>query len=305
METDTQTQARQSAITRGLTYFFETVAHGFDSVHAFWEGEVTSRRLATAIVVVFLGSLAAIEMNRWGLFPASIARVVPTNHFYAVNMAFTLLLLQEVMQLVLTLPRSFSRAVGKQFEILALILLRSCFKELVNIHEPLVFPQDMTPLLRILSDGMGALVVFVLLTVFIRVGKARKVHHDGAGLYAFVLTKKALSLLLLALFAVLGAYNLWLGVSGAEMFDFFTVFYTVLIFSDIFIVLVAQRHLPGFVAMFRNSGLALSTVFIRLALVAPPYYNAAMGVASALFAIMISLAYNYYMTGRLIAKRRR
>lgn len=281
----------------------EGISHGFDSIHHYWEKERTERAMATLLILVFLGSLVVIEANRWGLLPPLFAKVVPTNHFYAVNAAFTLLLLHEVMGLVLILPRSFSRSVGKQFEILSLILLRSCFKELVNIHEPLIFPQDVTPLLRILSDGVGALCVFILLAVFWRIGKVREKRRDGVRLYYFVVTKKLLASVLLMLFVGMGGYNLWLGASGQEMFDFFAVFYTVLIFSDILIVLVSQRYLPCFVAVFRNSGLALCTVFIRLALSSPPYYNAAIGVGAAMFAILLTVAYNYFVSGRLLGEK--
>ena len=70
-----------------------------------------------------------------------------------------------------------------------------------------------------------------------------------------------------------------------------------LIFSDIFVVIIAQRFLPCYVAVFRNSGLALATLLIRLALAAPPYWNAGLGVFAALFAVGMTLAYN------MVAKR--
>lgn len=288
---------------QAITAFLEYFAHVFDTVDCRWERDRTARGLATLLVIVFGLSLVAIGLNRAGLLPAPLSGIIPLNPFHAVNMAFTLLLLQEVMVLILVLPKSFSRSVVKQFEILALILLRSCFKELANIHEPLVFPDDMAALLRIGSDGAGAVVVFVLLAFLLRAGKSRSRGGNGVNLYYFVLTKKILALMLLCVFTGLGVYNLWLGMTGRAMFDFFTVFYTVLIFSDIFIVLVAQRYRPCFVEVFRNSGLALSTVFIRLALSAPAYYNAAMGVAAAAFALCIAMAYNYFDSGHLVARR--
>ena len=41
--------------------------------------------------------------------------------------------------------------------------------------------------------------------------------------------------------------------------------------------------------IFRNSGYALATMMIRIALVAPVYYNVLLGAAAMGFAILLSL----------------
>ncbi|WP_245588458.1 hypothetical protein [Desulfocurvus vexinensis] len=270
----------------------EAGAHVFDALHCFWERERTVRRVATLLVLAFMGSLAVIELNRLGLIGGHLSRILPTNLFYAVNFAFTLVLVVEVVSMIFVLPRSFSRSVGKQFEILALILMRNSFKELVNLHTVIHYPDDLETLLRILSDGVGALVVFFLLGVYARLPRGQEAVRDGAGLYAFVLTKKVLALALLAVFCGLGLYNGWRFAAGGELVDFFQVFYTVLIFSDIFVVLLSQRYLPSFHAVFRNSGLALTTLIIRLALSSPPFLNTALGITAAGFAVVLTYVCN-------------
>jgi len=270
----------------------EAGAHVFDVLHCFWERERTAQRVAVLLVLAFIGALVAIELNRLGLLGGHLARLLPTNLFYAVNFAFTLVLVVEVISMVFVLPRSFSRSVGKQFEILALILMRNSFKELVNLHSMIRYPEDMETLLRILADGVGALAVFFLLGVYARMPRGGDTVRDGAGLYAFVVTKKVLALVLLSSFCGLGLYNGWAFFRGVELVDFFHVFYTVLIFSDIFIVLLSQRYLQSFHSMFRNSGLALTTLIIRLALSSPPFINAALGVAAAGFAVVLTYVCN-------------
>lgn len=76
---------------------------------------------------------------------------------------------------------------------------------------------------------------------------------------------------MLIIFLVMGGFNGWLLLTGKELFHFFQNFYTVLIFSDILLVLIAQCFQPGFRAVFRNSGYALATLLIRLALTAPSF----------------------------------
>ena len=44
----------------------------------------------------------------------------------------------------------------------------------------------------------------------------------------------------------------------------------------------------SFYAVFRNSGFALSTLIIRIALAAPPFYNVLLGIAAATFAILLT-----------------
>ncbi|MBU1002213.1 MAG: hypothetical protein KKE73_06790 [Proteobacteria bacterium] len=280
---------------RLIYQFLESGANVFDWLHCKWERESTHKAVVTLLALSFIITLLAVEFDKFGLLPAYLSKIVPDNPFYAINVAFTLVLVVEVMSMIFILPKSFSRSMGKQFEILALILLRSSFKELVNLHGYLTFPDDFAILTRILCDGFGALIVFLLLGYYLRLQIHRDHARDGAALYAFVITKKVLALLLLAIFVSLGAFNAWQLVTHGDLLHFFLSFYSVLIFSDIFVVLISQRYLPTFEAVFRNSGLALATLLIRLALSAPPYWNTALGVSSALFAVGLTMAYNSFV----------
>ena len=265
----------------------------FDPLHYFWERKKTQRFVYGMLVLVFLAGLAVIEANRQGWLPADLAASLPTNHFQAISLAFSLVLIMEVISLIFVLPWSVSRSVGKQIEILCLILLRSSFKELSHFPEPIVFTGDFVPFLAILSDGLGALVIFVLLGVYYRL----KQHGEklrGEELLRFVAAKKIVALILLAVFAGLGLRNAVLLLQGATHIEFFATFYTLLIFTDILLVLISQRYLPSFRAIFRNSGFALATLLMRLALSAPAFINTALGVGAALFAVMVTLVYNRF-----------
>jgi small-conductance mechanosensitive channel len=78
-------------------------------------------------------------------------------------------------------------------------------------------------------------------------------------------------------------------IAGTAHTDFFHEFYTLLILTDILVVLISQCFQPSFYSVFRNSGFALSTLIIRLALAAPPFYNVLLGLAAAIFAILLTL----------------
>jgi len=275
-----------SIILDGATYLF-------DPLHAFWEKPRTKRGFAIIQVAAFLLGLCGIELNRRGLMPAPLADITPVSHFYAIKLAFTLVLIQEVIDLVFTLPCSVSKAVGKQFEILALILLRNSFKELVHFKEPIEIASGIGPILPIIADAAGALCIFVGLGLYYRL-VSRKHGKKAEALYRFVAAKKLVALVLLAVFFGVAVMVIADSAFHGETDPFFEIFYTILIFSDILLVLISHLHLPSFHSIFRNSGFAVSTLLIRMALAAPAYYDAAIGVCAMAFAICLALAYNYF-----------
>jgi len=289
----------------------EKIYHGatyvFDPLHHFWEKDSTQRAVAGVLIATFILAIIGIEMRRQGLTTGGWAELIPTTHYGAINLAFTLVLILEVISLIFTIPCSISKAVGKQFEILALILLRSAFKALGDFPEPITITGHEQELWIILTDGGGAVAIFALLGVYTLLrGKLDETIRGGPILFRFVAAKKIVALVILAIFIGMGFKNCSLILSGEHHFNFFQSFYTVLIFSDILLVLIAQRFLPEFRAIFRNSGFALATLLIRLALTAPPYYNVCIGIGSAVFACLLTLVYNtfYSNEARLRQKKK-
>lgn len=272
-----------------MNFLYERITYIFDPLHHLWEQEKLERKISTLLVLFFVISVVAIELKRQGLLAYSIFSFIPTNHFYAVSSAFTVVLILEVISLVFTIPCSFSKSVGKQFEILSLILMRNAFKELAKFPEPLSFQGNEEAVLRIISDGFGALLVFALLGYYYRVQvKASEDAMRPTDLYAFVAAKKGIALMLLAVFMYMGGNSVYNTITGQEHTDFLHQFYTFLILTDILAVLISQCFQPSFYAVFRNSGFALSTLIIRIALAAPPYYNVLLGLTAAIFAISLT-----------------
>ena len=81
---------------------------------------------------------------------------------------------------------------------------------------------------------------------------------------------------------------------GGKSSQFFEEAFSLLIFSDVLIVLIALRYSASYRVVFRNSAFALATVLIRLALTAPAPANALLGVSAALYAVGLMLAYNKF-----------
>lgn len=266
----------------------------FDRLEARWEGTPVQRGVGTALVFAFLASIAIIEVNRLGWMPQPLAGRLPTNHLAAIYVAFTLLLLIEVVGLVFALSRSVADSVGKQFELLSLILLRKAFLEVSHFPEPVVWSAVAPAVPRVASDVVGALLIFVVLGFYYRSQRhmpITTVVEDGS---SFVAAKKAIALGLLAVLVVMGVHDGWRFLALGYKGRFFETFYTLLIFTDILIVLVSLRYSSQYRVVFRYSGFAAATVLIRMALTAPHYVNAALGFGAALFALGLTLSYNAF-----------
>lgn len=276
-----------------MNTLFARITYIFDPLQSFYEHERLYRKISVSLVFLFLCSLGVIELNRHGFLPADLAALVPRNHFFAVHAAFTVILILEVISLIFVLPCSFSKSLGKQFEILSLILIRNAFKELSYFSEPLTYLGNEDKVLHILASGFGALLVFVLLGVYYKIQKRSEEDGRHIDLYGFVASKKGISLMLLVSFLLMGGYSAWQTLLGVEHADFLHGFYTQLILTDILIVLVSQCFHPSAKMIFRNSGYALATLMIRIALIAPVYYNVLLGTAAIAFAILLTLTHQH------------
>ncbi len=259
----------------------------FDRIDAAWESPRMRRAVAAALTVAYLGAILAVEAAQRGWLPGWMRIRTAHGHFVAVELALYLLLSYEVVGLVLGIAQSVSNAAGKQFEIFSLILLRHSFEEFGHLGEPIVWAQAREPVLRMLSNGFGALVIFVVLGFYYAAQRHRPLTDDARDRQSFVAAKKLVALALLAIFA-------WLAVHAAlsERASFFESFYTVLVLADVLLVFLSLRHSASYQVVFRNTGLAVATVILRVALSAPAFYNAGLGIAAAVFTLALTFAVN-------------
>ena len=268
----------------------------FDALEQRWERLATQRRVASVLVVVFAVGLALVEVRRLHWLPAEWAERMPSNHFEAILLPFTLLLLAEVISLVFAIAQSVATAVGKQLEIMSLILIRQSFKELTFFPEPIVWSTTSSEItqrvLFIISDAVGALVIFGLLVIYFKLQTHRPISRDPDDQSSFVAAKKSIAVLLLVCLAVIAVEVVYAWIATGAEHSFFEIFYTLLIFTDVLIVLISLRYSVAYPVVFRYFGFAVATVMIRLALTAPRVVDAGLGVCASLFAIALTWVYN-------------
>ena len=280
----------------------------FDAFESWWEGPTARRLIAYVLVGGFLASLALIDASLRGLLPAPLDGLVPTNHFVAIDVAFTLFLIVELVGLVVGLATSVADTAAKQFEVFSLILLRRSFKELVQFdQEPIqwTFEAGREAVQFVVVDATGALLIFLTIGVFYTLQRHQPITQTRTEQRHFVTQKKLVANVLLLVLVGLGVYSLVKPLAVGETVPFFNAFYTVLIFSDVLVVLLSLRYSATYHVVFRNSGFAAATVMIRLALAGPRYLGTALGVLAALFNLGVAAAYTYVAPAALESQQRK
>ena len=171
---------------------FGYVVRFFDFLDRIWEDTRTTRVLGTVLVSVYLATLVLIELNRQGLIPTPLDAWISQNHFGADHLAFNLLLVFEVLGLVFALADSVANSLGKQFELLSLILLRKAFLQFSEFSEPIVWSQISDAFLEMAADGAGALAVFVVLAFYYREERAARIYDGPDEVHKLSLAKRIL-----------------------------------------------------------------------------------------------------------------
>lgn len=199
--------------------------------------------------------------------------------------------------LLFAIPQSMINSIAKQFEILCLILLRSALKEFSTLDMSRSMDIIQNSVMKMLSDGFSALIVFLLLGYYYKVQRRVSIDIDEKDRGRFVLLKKFVGLCMLLSMVAFGIADL-IHLFNTIFTQSFTNFYLVLILGDLFLMLIAFRYIIHFPDVFHYSAHILATILIRMSLTAPVYFNGLLAIASAVYAIGVVYFYNLFMEGR-------
>lgn len=273
-------------------FILPVASNFFDKLKLHWDKHSTHQNISRLLVYAFFVGIIAAELAQRGHLPF---KHKIHNHFFAVELSFTLLLLAELLALIFVMPNSVGVSVGKQLEILSLILIRSAFKEFSKFEEPVIWNNLDGPVLKMLADAFGSLVIFIIIAIYYKTQKRVRLTESEEEHQQFRAFKKLVSLMLLVVFIGIGIYDVFTLFETQSYLSSFNTFYTVLIFSDILIVLIAMRYTLEYPKLFRYSAFVLTTVLIRISLTAPPYINAALGITASVFLLAMTYAFNYFL----------
>lgn len=204
------------------------------------------------------------------------------NPINAIYTPFSVLLIYEAYLLIYYLRQSTTIYIGKQYEIIALILIRGIFKDMTHLERTTdgwSKPGNM----ELWIDLATVLASFFMIYLFYRISGLleEKNYEDiekksvGLDMKRFIRSKNVLSILLVYIFIGLGIFSLaeWIihlntQTAASPLIDvnavFFEQLFTVLIMCDVLILLLSLLYTDDFAIIIRNSGFIISTILLKM-----------------------------------------
>jgi len=275
----------------------------------------TKERSEQTILWIALGSfiihLAMIGLLHFNIIAINEPSNLLKNPIAAIYTPFSFILVYEVYLLIYYLPKSTSTYISKQYEIIALIIIRRLFKDLsglslsfdwFNIKNDLQFTYDL----------VASVLLFYLIYLFHvqRTKVYRTIEnskkHDSR-ISKFINAKKWIATILVPILLVTAIYSFlsWsLGVfqsleTNAISFKninniFFEQFFNILIIADVILLLFSFFHTDEFHKVIRNSGFIISTILIRVSFSVSGIINNVLIVSAILFGLLMLLIHNKF-----------
>jgi len=271
-----------------------------------------SERIILIIAIAsFFIHLSLIFLVDLGIIKIDSGTALFENPIAAIYTPFSFILVYEVYLLIYYLPRSITTYIGKQYEIITLIIIRRIFKDLSALSlSPDWFSQKYD--LQFTYDILASVIMFFLIYLFYKQSKKRILIEESDdnkedGTARFIRVKKIMAVALVPILLALSIYSFstWLlgTLSPSENADvafqnlnnvFFEQFFTVLIIVDVFLLLFSFFHTDEFHKVIRNSGFIISTILIRLSFSVTGLMNTVLIIAAVVFGLLMFFIYNKF-----------
>ncbi len=233
------------------------------------------------------------------------------NPIAAIYTPFSFILVYEVYLLIYYLPKSTSTYISKQYEIIALIIIRRLFKDLsdlslssnwFNIKNDLQFTYDI----------IASVFLFYLIYLFhVQRTKIYRVVKEGnehsLSILKFINAKKWVATALVPIFLIIAIYSFlnWsIGVFQPNEINaisfkninniFFEQFFNILIIADVILLLFSFFHTDEFHKVIRNSGFIISTILIRISFSVSGIINVALIISAISFGLLMLYIHNKF-----------
>jgi hypothetical protein len=267
--------------------------------------------IVTIAIISFLLHLLLIVLVNFNILHFSNSSYLLRNPIASIYTPFSFILLYEVYLLVYYLPKSTSIYIGKQYEIITLIVIRRVFKDLSKLE----FTPDWFSTkndLQFSYDLVATIILFILIFIFYKLNASREENQKGVEqlspeILKFIKLKNIIAICLIPIFVMLAMYSLlnWLyesfylintavdSISDINKI-FFNDFFTILILIDVLLLLFSFLHTDKFNKVIRNSGFIISTILIKLSFATEGLLNTILIVIAVLFGVLILSIHNQY-----------
>lgn len=268
------------------------------------------KTILTIAIVSYIFHLILILLNTQGFI--ELDEKFFKNPIAAIYTPFSFILIYEVYLLIYFLPKSITVYIGKQYEIITLIVIRRMFKDIAYVELTSRWFEDNSDL-QFTFDALTSLILFFLIFLFYRNIKNKDYKlmenpdEEGLNIRKFVLLKQSLAVLLVPFLAIVAFYTLinWglitysnygNGVLEFKKINniFFDQFFTVLIIVDVILLLFSFFYTNKFHKIIRNSGFVISTILIKVSFISEGIINNMLIIGAVLFGYLILMIHNLY-----------
>ena len=220
----------------------------------------------------------------------------------AIYTPFSFILIYEIYLLVYYLPRSITLYISKQYEIIALIVIRRLFKDISEMETSTsLFSSTINQ--NVFIDLSLTILLFFLIYLFRKNSLSLSSKNLNSSMIRFIEIKKWIAVFLIPAFSIMAIYNLslWIGdtfiktnvVNNQSINNiFFADFFQVLILVDVFLLIFSFFHSDLFHKIMRNSGFIISTILLRMSFLYEGFSNAIMIISALLFGLLILYIHN-------------
>jgi hypothetical protein len=262
-------------------------------------------------LVSFIIHLLIIGLIHFNIFSIHEPSNLLKNPIAAIYTPFSFILVYEVYLLIYYLPKSTSTYISKQYEIIALIIIRRLFKDLSDLSlSPNWF--NIKNDLQFTYDLVASVLLFYLIYLFhiqrTKVYKTVKNNKNHASSIAkFINAKKWIATALVPILLIIAIYSFlnWsIGIVQASETNhisfkninniFFEQFFNILIVADVILLLFSFFHTDEFHKVIRNSGFIISTILIRISFSVSGIINTVLIVSAILFGLLMLFIHNKF-----------
>ena len=273
--------------------------------------EKSERVILWIALLSFLIHLLIIGLMHFNIIIINEPSNLLKNPIAAIYTPFSFILVYEVYLLIYYLPKSTSTYISKQYEIIALVIIRRLFKDLSDLSlSPNWFNSKND--LQFTYDLVASVVFFYLIYLFHvqRTKVYRKIENSknhSLSLSKFINAKKWIAISLVPILLIIAIYSFlnWsIGIfqpleSDAISFKninniFFEQFFNILIIADVILLLFSFFHTDEFHKVIRNSGFIISTILIRISFSVSGIINNLLIFSAILFGLTILFIHNKF-----------
>jgi hypothetical protein len=276
-----------------LWNYLVRVSHVFDYI--FEKEEVYEHIIVYVALAAFCIHLGFIFLNHIGLNIPGVGM----GYLSSIYTPFSLLLFYEVFLLILSVPRSLILAVGKQFEIVALITLWNSLKDFAKLEEVKIDASFYnSEILRNIGIDLGtALFMFLIIALFYIIAK-KIPEHKTVKHSKFVVKEKVVALVLVLFYIALAIFDILRFFFEAHPTSLPLQFGGTTFYQNIFL------YTHSFGSVFLNGAFVISTILILFSLSNTGPFTSIGLIISMIFSLLVLAVYRFaWMNSRDFRKQ--